>query len=70
MIFIYELDYIFNNLSFLHFENFQKQEGFGELQNYRLMTSVSLPVYDRRENAVSTNHSTPKNNFPCPIVNN
>lgn len=32
---------------------FQSDEGVGELQTYRLMTSVSLPVYDKRPNAVS-----------------
>ncbi|KAK9720903.1 von Willebrand factor type A domain [Popillia japonica] len=30
-----------------------KQDNYGELQNYRLMTSVSLPVYDLKPNAVS-----------------
>ncbi|KAI4455354.1 voltage-dependent calcium channel subunit alpha-2/delta-related [Holotrichia oblita] len=28
-----------------------KQDNYGELQNYRLMTSVSLPVYDLKPNA-------------------
>lgn len=37
----------------MRFGTFQKQDNSGELQTYRLMTSVSLPVYDRRENAVS-----------------
>lgn len=32
---------------------FQQQDNYGELQTYRLMTSVSLPVYDRKPRAVS-----------------
>lgn len=54
---------------------FQKQDNYGELQYYRLMTSVSLPVYDRRENAVSIRDSasinftlSDKNTRKCDFV--
>lgn len=33
---------------------FQIQDQSGDLQAYKLMTSVSMPVYDRRDYAVST----------------
>ncbi|XP_018330048.1 voltage-dependent calcium channel subunit alpha-2/delta-3-like isoform X2 [Agrilus planipennis] len=35
---------------FVHQQKF-RQDNYGELQNYHLMTSVSLPVYDKRPNA-------------------
>ena len=34
--------------------HFQKQDNYGELQTYRLMTSVSLPVYDLKHYEVSS----------------
>lgn len=33
--------------------HFQKQDNYGDTQTYHLMTSVSLPVYDKRPLQVS-----------------
>lgn len=32
---------------------FQKQDNYGETQTYHMMTSVSLPVYDKKPRQVS-----------------
>lgn len=45
---------IFTNTNLNVFQT--QDQSSGDLQSYQLMTSVSMPVFDRRENAVSVPH--------------